>query len=228
MATSRRRLGMIALGLTGVVAVAASAAAEVRAATKDVGQPKRARSAVSHHRVTYTPAPSIAVRRPAAKDHGAYAREIAEAAALHAVPERLIWAVIRAESGFDARAVSAKGARGLMQLMPQTAEILGVRDVFDPRENIHGGTRHLKAMLLRFRHDLRLALAAYNAGERPVVVHRGVPPYPETRAFVARVLRFYGAPNASRPGPAGGVLRVVRADGTIVYTNIPYGPLAAR
>lgn len=223
MATSRRRLGALALGLTAVVAVAAPALAEVRSA-RDGGSGKRARVDVSHRRVAYSPAPSTSARRHAATDHGVYAREIAEAAALHGVPERLIRAVIRVESGFDPRAVSPSGAQGLMQLMPETAGILGVRDAFDPRENIHGGTRHLKAMLLRFGHDLRLALAAYNAGARPVLAHRGVPPYPETRAYVARVLRFYGAANPSRQAPAGSILRLVRPDGTIVYTNIPYGP----
>src|SRR5437016_10811126 len=99
-------------------------------------------------------------------DHRAYSREIADAAARHAVPERLVWAVIRAESGFDPRAVSPRGAQGLMQLMPETAAILGVRDVFNPYENIDGGVRHLRALIERFGHDLRLVLAAYNAGEK--------------------------------------------------------------
>src|SRR5207249_1687717 len=95
-------------------------------------------------------------------DHRAYSREIADAAARHAVPERLVWAVIRAESGFDPRAVSRQGARGLMQLMPETAAMLGVRDAFNPRENIDAGVRHLRALIERFRNDLRLAIAAYN------------------------------------------------------------------
>src|SRR5207244_2559224 len=94
-----------------------------------------------------TPSPGI---------HRTYARDVKDAAARYAVPERLIWAVIRAESGFDPRAVSRKGAQGLMQLMPETAAILGVRDVFDPRENIDGGVRHLRALIELFGHDLRL------------------------------------------------------------------------
>src|SRR6266545_3870700 len=94
------------------------------------------------------------------------------------------------------RAVSRKGARGLMQLMPETAAILGVRDSFDPRENIHAGARHLHGLMERFRYDLPLAIAAYNAGEKPVVAFRGIPPYPETREYVTRVLRLYGAPIA--------------------------------
>jgi soluble lytic murein transglycosylase-like protein len=162
-------------------------------------------------------------------DHRAYSREIAEASARYAVPERLIWAVIRVESGFDHRAVSPKGARGLMQLMPETAAILGVRDSFDPQQNIHGGTRHLRAMMERFRHNPRLAVAAYNAGEKAVVEFGGVPPFPETQEYVVRVLRFYDAQGAWNDLQASGgqrivgVHRIVQPDGTIVYTNIPYG-----
>ncbi len=170
-------------------------------------------------------------RQSSPGDHRAYSREIAEASARYAVPERLIWAVIRVESGFDHRAVSPKGARGLMQLMPETAAILGVRDAFDPRQNIHGGTRHLRAMMERFRYNPRLAVAAYNAGEKAVADFGGVPPYPETQEYVIRVLRFYGTQgewddvqaSAVQRIVGGGIHRIVQADGTIVYTNIPYG-----
>jgi soluble lytic murein transglycosylase-like protein len=154
-----------------------------------------------------------------AANYGMYSREIGEASARHGVPERLIWAVIRVESGFDPRAVSPKGARGLMQLMPETAAILGVRDVFDPRENIQGGARHLRGLMERFRHDLPLALAAYNAGAQPVASFRGIPPYPETRDYVARVLRLYGAPLAWEL-QASGIHQIVERDGTVVYTNV--------
>jgi soluble lytic murein transglycosylase-like protein len=157
-------------------------------------------------------------RQPAA-DYGTYSQEIAEAAARYAVPDRLIWAVIRAESGFDARAVSSRGARGLMQLMPETAAILGVRDPFNPRENIHAGARHLRGMMERFRNDLPMALAAYNAGERPVASYGGIPPYPETREYVARVLRYYGAPPAWEL-QGSGIQQLVQRDGTVVYTNV--------
>ena len=142
------------------------------------------------------------------------------------MPERLIWAVIRVESDFNHRAVSRKGARGLMQLMPETAAALGVRNSFDPRENIDGGTRHLRSLMVRFRYDVRLAVAAYNAGEGPVVAYGGVPPYPETREYVTQVLRLYESPER-RPVPVGGTYRFVRPDGTIVYTNVPVGQLAA-
>jgi soluble lytic murein transglycosylase-like protein len=169
-------------------------------------------------------------RRPSPSDHRTYSREIAEASSRYAVPERLIWAVIRVESGFDHRAVSRKGARGLMQLMPETAAILGVRDSFDPRENIHGGTRHLRALMERFRYNPRLAVAAYNAGEKAVVEFGGVPPFPETQEYVIRVLRFYNAPIEWDESPDGGhrlvghgVHRIAQPDGTVVYTNVPFG-----
>jgi len=222
-----------ALGAVGVLALAASAGAEPGEAPGTAAAAGKGGGALAYQRVSYARAPSAARRGPSPLDRGAYAREIAEAAALYAVPERLIWAVIRVESGFNPRAVSPKGARGLMQLMPQTAAILGVRNAFDSRENIRAGTRHLRAMMVTFPHDLRLAVAAYNAGVKPVAAHRGVPPYPETRQYVRRVLRFYRAPGERAPGerrpaPARGVYRLVRPDGTIVYTNIPYGRLAGR
>jgi soluble lytic murein transglycosylase-like protein len=160
------------------------------------------------------------------RDDRVYARHIAEASARYAVPERLVWAVIRVESGFDHRAVSPRGARGLMQLMPQTAALLGVRDCFNPRENIDGGTRHLQAMLVRFHYDVRLAVAAYNAGEKPVLTYRGVPPYRETREYVAQVLELYQAP--AEPRLSGAVQRIVQTDGTVLYTNVRFGHIASR
>jgi soluble lytic murein transglycosylase-like protein len=173
----------------------------------------------SLQRVALTQPASYETPRQPTADYGTYSQEIAEAAARYAVPERLIWAVIRAESGFDARAVSSRGARGLMQLMPETAAILGVRDPFNPRENIHAGARHLRGMMERFRNDLPMALAAYNAGERPVVSYGGIPPYPETREYVARVLRYYGAPSAWEL-QGSGIQQLVQRDGTVVYTNV--------
>ena len=156
----------------------------------------------------------------------AYARDINEAAVRYAVPERLIWAVIRAESGFEPRAVSRRGARGLMQLMPETAAILGVRDSFNPRENIHAGARHLRALMERFGYDLPLAIAAYNAGEKPVLAFRGIPPYPETREYVARVLRLYGAP-ITWELQGSGIQQIVERNGNVVYTNVAPRRLSA-
>ena len=167
-----------------------------------------------------TPAMADSARRSVAEGYR-YQREIAEASARYAVPARLIRAVIVAESGFDRRAVSRTGACGLMQLMPETAAILGVRDPFDARQNIHAGTRHLRAMMIRFRSDLPLAIAAYNAGEKAVASYGGIPPYPETREYVARVLRLYGAPIEWERFEGTGVHRVFQLDGTVVYTNMP-------
>jgi soluble lytic murein transglycosylase len=106
-----------------------------------------------------------------------------------------------------------------MQLMPETAALLGVRDIFNPRENIHAGTRHLRGMMDRFHYDLPMAIAAYNAGDRPVAAFRGIPPYPETRDYVARVLRYYGAPLAWEL-QGSGIQQVVARDGSVMYTNV--------
>jgi len=118
-----------------------------------------------------------------------YAEVIDEAAELHDVDPALVRAVIHAESAFNPRAVSPKGARGLMQLMPGTARMLGVRNAFSPASNIHGGTKYLSQLLRRYRNEI-YAIAAYNAGEVPVDRYNGVPPYSETREYVRRVLRL--------------------------------------
>ena len=115
---------------------------------------------------------------------------IASAAESHKVPPALIQAVIRAESNFQPEAVSRAGAQGLMQLMPETAAELGVLDSFDIEENIDGGTRYLKQMLGIFEGDLEKALAAYNAGPNTIRSSGGEIPYPETRAYVDRVLAY--------------------------------------
>lgn len=116
-------------------------------------------------------------------------RLAAEAARRHGLAPELVRAVVKVESAFRPDAVSPKGARGLMQLMPGTAAELGVVDVFDPRQNLDGGARHLRTLVDRYNGDLRLALAAYNAGAGAVARHGGVPPYRETRDYVERVLR---------------------------------------
>jgi soluble lytic murein transglycosylase-like protein len=100
-------------------------------------------------------------------------------------------AVIWAESSGDPNAVSTKGAKGLMQLMPETAKRLGVKRILDPGENIEGGTRYLRELLDAHGGDVRLALAAYNAGPQAVRRHRGVPPYRETELYVGRVIRIW-------------------------------------
>ena len=107
------------------------------------------------------------------------------------VDPSLIKAVIKAESNFDQMAVSRKGAQGLMQLMPPTADAMEVSNPFNPEENIFGGTRYLSLLLKRFKQDKTLAIAAYNAGPEAVETHGGVPPFPETESFVAKVLDFH-------------------------------------
>lgn len=114
---------------------------------------------------------------------------IEAAAAAHGLDARLVRAVVQVESAFVAQARSPKGAMGLMQLMPETARQYGLEDPFDPRANLDAGVRHLRRLLDRFT-DLRLALAAYNAGEDAVRRAGGVPPWPETLAYVARVLKL--------------------------------------
>lgn len=123
-----------------------------------------------------------------------YSSQILSAAKEHKVDPAFIAAVIRAESNGVPTAVSRKGARGLMQLMPATARRLGVRRPFDPKENIRGGTAYLAELAARYGETHpELVLAAYNAGERAVDEHKGVPPYRETREYVRRVLSFWAA-----------------------------------
>ena len=112
-------------------------------------------------------------------------------ASLHGVDEDLVWAVIRHESGFNPRAVSPKGAMGLMQLMPGTASLMGVADPFDAEQNIAGGVKYLEQCLSQFNQDIALALAAYNAGPQNVANYRGCPPFAETRQYVTAVLQTY-------------------------------------
>ena len=118
-----------------------------------------------------------------------YDMYISAAARKHGISSSLIKAVIKAESDFNPRAVSKKGACGLMQLMPETAKDLGIVDLFDPKENIFGGTRYLKKMLTQFK-ELPLALAAYNAGPGKVKSRKGIPQIPETISFVRRVMKY--------------------------------------
>jgi len=123
--------------------------------------------------------------------HNNYDSLISEVSRKYQVDFALIKAIIRVESGFNPTAVSHKGARGLMQLMPGTASQLNVSNPLDPQQNIEGGVRHFKYLLSRFDNDVRLSLAAYNAGEEVVSKTGAIPPYRETMDYVGKVLHFY-------------------------------------
>ncbi len=138
----------------------------------------------------YVP-PPLAEPVPAAAsvfDSGDLGQIVRRTSERHGLDPDLIYSVIRAESGGNPRAVSPKGAGGLMQLMPATARELNVSDVFDPAQNVDGGARYLRQLLALYKNDLALALAAYNAGPERVAAYRGVPPYRETRNYVSRVI----------------------------------------
>jgi soluble lytic murein transglycosylase-like protein len=173
--------------------------------------PKRLRTSVSAEPVDYTP----------------YVRE---AASKYEVEPELIRAVIRAESNGDHRAVSPKGAMGLMQLMPQTASDMNVSNPFNPEENIEGGTRYLRYLLEKFNGDITLALAAYNAGPKTVEKYGDIPPISETIQYVKKVYAFYrgsrtvatqggSEPAAKNVSVPAVVYKIVLADGTVLFTN---------
>ena len=147
------------------------------------------------------PPPPVAAAPPAAAVD--MKSVVATASDKHLIDADLIDSVIRAESGFNPKAVSPKGARGLMQLMPGTAAKLGVQDSFDAQSNVDGGTRYLRQLLARYNNDLAKALAAYNAGPHRVEQYHGVPPYRETRAYVSTVIRDFNRKKvAARKSPA--------------------------
>jgi len=123
---------------------------------------------------------------------------IREIAVRYRISPRLVAAIVEVESEFNPRAVSRRGARGLMQLMPGMASSLQIEDMFDPYENIEGGVRLLRRLMDRFQGNVPLVLAAYNAGEPAVLMHGGIPPYRETRRYVARILRRIGHGGPSR------------------------------
>jgi soluble lytic murein transglycosylase-like protein len=138
-----------------------------------------------------TGAPIVA---PSDRDPARFSRYnewIRQAATLYQIPEQLVRAVIKVESDYDPRAVSVSGARGLMQLMPDTAERMQVRDIDSPRENIFGGVRLLRILANAFNGDLSLTIAAYNAGPDAVMRYGGIPPFQQTRDYVVKVTSFY-------------------------------------
>lgn len=150
----------------------------------------------SRPRTSHTRQPhpqSSAARSKDPIHHDRYNDLIAEAASLYQLPSAFIRAVMRVESGFNPDVVSSAGAMGLMQLMPNTARSMGVADPFDARQNVFGGARYLRILANRFKGDLILTVAAYNAGEGAVDKYEGIPPYKETQRYVRRVLKHYYA-----------------------------------
>ena len=133
------------------------------------------------------PAPERVAPREPIPFHGI----IVQVAGRYEVDPHLIRAIIFAESGYNPKAKSKKGAGGLMQLMPSTAKALGVQDIFDPEENIDGGVRYFRSLLDRFEGDVQLALAAYNAGSRYVRHYDGIPPFKATQRYIKKVLKFH-------------------------------------
>ncbi len=151
-------------------------------------------------------------------------RIVREAAQRHNVDPALVKAVITTESGWNPQAVSRKGAVGLMQLVPQTAQRFGVNNSFDPAQNVEGGTTYLRSLLDRYNGDLSKSLAAYNAGERAVDVSGGIPDYRETRMYVQKVTNTYFRPGSGRDQqlwspPRKPVRQETEANGRVVFTN---------
>ncbi len=153
---------------------------------------------------------------------------VKDASGRYSLDPDLVNSVIKAESGFNARAVSPKGARGLMQLMPGTASQLGVPNAFDPEANVEGGTKYLRELLERYNFDIVKALAAYNAGPQRVEKFGGVPPYYETRAYVARIVRDFNKKKlAQQKAAALAAKKTSATKSTATRTPVKKGPTGA-
>ncbi len=153
---------------------------------------------------------------PARKTYDPVVRKVAK---LHGIEPELIHAIIQAESNYESTAVSPKGARGLMQLMPATARAYGVSDYFDPEQNIEGGTKYLKDLIRLYEGKTSLVLAAYNAGQEAVKKYKGIPPYPETRNYIKRIQAGYRNANIRTRTV---IYKYYDGDGKLVLTNDPH------
>ena len=220
------RFGLLASVITALAVV--PAAAELKLETLPDGS-HRITTATPQHRQKRTAGRLVQVR------DGTLRATIDRHSRGVGLPARLVQAVMQAESGYNPRALSRVGAMGLMQLMPETARELGVRDPWDPDQNVRGGARYLRQMIDRFGGDLQHGLAAYNAGPTAVDRYGGIPPYRETQGYVRKVLSLYHGtsaqaldirvPRAARSGgsttsAAKAPLKITRAaDGTYIFTT---------
>jgi len=160
--------------------------------------------------------PAILVSGGSTGGEERYREMIDRIAGKHRIPASLVRSIIRAESGYDPWAVSVKGAMGLMQLMPQTAVQYGVENPFDPEQNIEGGVKYLADLIKLYEGDTRHVLAAYNAGQEAIRKYGGIPPYPETRNYIQRVMSRY----SSSKIPTRTVIYAFHDDeGRLVLTN---------
>src|SRR5580658_4924358 len=168
-------------------------------------------------------------QRPAAQPAAGIAETVDRIARQNQISPQLVHSVIQAESNYDTQAVSPKGAQGLMQLIPATAKRFGVADAFDPADNIQGGARYLKYLLGLYKGDEALALAAYNAGEGAVSRYGGIPPFRETRDYVARVRQRATEPrtlaNGFETGPNPSAVQANDAQATETMPAAIYNPI---
>jgi len=194
-ASLRSKVGIAGLSALGLATLAADGHADIYKSVDSSGVISFTSKPGKGSQLVAKDAPKLAPFFPpsdtSAERFTRYDLWIREAATLYQIPEELVRAVIKIESDFDPRAVSRANARGLMQLVPETAARMTVTDVFDPRQNIFGGVRYLRILANTFNGDLELTIAGYNAGENAVIRNGGIPPYEETQQYVAKVLAYY-------------------------------------
>ncbi len=223
--TNSLRRGIVLTAVAVLVAAAGCRADQIVAITNRHGQ-----IVYVNTNVPNSPPKPLSVTSPSRNNPqvGRIDRLADQIASQHRLDPRLVHAVIRVESDYDPTAVSPKGAMGLMQLIPQTAARFGVGNPFDPRQNIEGGVTYLKYLMNLFHGNVRLALAAYNAGENSVLRWGGIPPITETQEYVQKVTRLYRparaatgskTPQAPRISSAP-IIRYVDAQGVVHFTNV--------
>ena len=222
------------LTAAAMLAGAASAQAQITSYIDSEGHlvyvntdsPREAKRSTMSSSPSASPASSPSDAAPLDSSSGSLDKIVKDAAERHSLDPALVKAVISTESGWNPRAVSRKGAMGLMQLEPGTAERFGVGNPFDPAQNVEGGSAYLKELLDRYNGDLTKTLAAYNAGEHAVDLSGGVPAYPETQQYVQKVTdKYFFAPGSSGAKErwdhvkSPPVREEVEANGQVVFTN---------